>query len=405
MGGTVSVYAMPYPAVGFGGRSLLRRRRPTGGAVTQSVPPVVNASAADIPGGPGRPATDRICGTGTFRDTAQEESARAQSTGAGADDRAGQTAVAVPAAAAPIVGAAWTPPTWDEVVEQHSARVYRLAYRLTGNQYDAEDLTQEVFVRVFRSLSTYTPGTFEGWLHRITTNLFLDQARRKQRIRFDALVRRRGRPAPQPCGPARTRPSTTPTSTTTSRRRSPRCHRTSGPPSCCATSRGCLRGDRRDARPQARHGPLPDPPRPGPAAGGVVASASDFNLDFDPADAGSGWLQFQFQFQFQLQLQLQLQHGGVGRGPSRGSGGSPGRRPASRRYCRTRPRPSGRVSSPCREAAEAERLMKARLASLRGPEPGTDLMQRLLAMGGPNGPLPPPGPVMFREPRGRRRSL
>ncbi|WP_372736835.1 sigma-70 family RNA polymerase sigma factor, partial [Nocardioides sp.] len=41
--------------------------------------------------------------------------------------------------------------------------------------------------RVFRSLDTYTPGTFEGWLHRVTTNLFLDQARRKQRIRFDAL--------------------------------------------------------------------------------------------------------------------------------------------------------------------------------------------------------------------------
>ncbi|MGH3386168.1 MAG: RNA polymerase sigma factor SigE [Nocardioidaceae bacterium] len=82
---------------------------------------------------------------------------------------------------------AWTPPTWDEVVRTHSARVYRLAYRLTGNKHDAEDLTQEVFVRVFRSLSSYTPGTFEGWLHRITTNLFLDQARRKQRIRFDAL--------------------------------------------------------------------------------------------------------------------------------------------------------------------------------------------------------------------------
>jgi len=83
--------------------------------------------------------------------------------------------------------AAWIPPTWEEVVREHSARVYRLAYRLTGNQHDAEDLTQEVFVRVFRSLSSYTPGTFEGWLHRITTNLFLDQARRKQRIRFDAL--------------------------------------------------------------------------------------------------------------------------------------------------------------------------------------------------------------------------
>jgi RNA polymerase sigma-70 factor (ECF subfamily) len=88
----------------------------------------------------------------------------------------------------PVQPDGWTPPTWDEVVRQHSARVYRLAYRLTGNQHDAEDLTQEVFVRVFRSLSSYTPGTFEGWLHRITTNLFLDSVRRKQRIRFDALA-------------------------------------------------------------------------------------------------------------------------------------------------------------------------------------------------------------------------
>jgi RNA polymerase sigma factor (sigma-70 family) len=83
---------------------------------------------------------------------------------------------------------AWTPPSWEEIVRAHSARVYRLAYRLTGNPHDAEDLTQEVFVRVFRSLSSYTPGTFEGWLHRITTNLFLDQARRRQKIRFDALA-------------------------------------------------------------------------------------------------------------------------------------------------------------------------------------------------------------------------
>src|SRR5689334_5660932 len=84
--------------------------------------------------------------------------------------------------------APWTPPSWDDVVRLHSARVYRLAYRLTGNQHDAEDLTQEVFVRVFRSLANYTPGTFEGWLHRITTNLFLDAARRKQRIRFEGLA-------------------------------------------------------------------------------------------------------------------------------------------------------------------------------------------------------------------------
>jgi RNA polymerase sigma factor (sigma-70 family) len=82
---------------------------------------------------------------------------------------------------------AWVAPSWDEIVRQHSARVYRLAYRLTGDKHDAEDLTQETFVRVFRSLSSYTPGTFEGWLHRITTNLFLDQVRRKQRIRMESM--------------------------------------------------------------------------------------------------------------------------------------------------------------------------------------------------------------------------
>ena len=81
----------------------------------------------------------------------------------------------------------WTPPSWEEVVREHSGRVYRLAFRLTGNSHDAEDLTQEVFVRVFRSLPTYSPGTFEGWLHRITTTLFLDMTRRRQRIRFEGL--------------------------------------------------------------------------------------------------------------------------------------------------------------------------------------------------------------------------
>ena len=80
-----------------------------------------------------------------------------------------------------------TMPSWDELVRQHADRVYRLAYRLSGNQHDAEDLTQETFIRVFRSLQNYQPGTFEGWLHRITTNLFLDMARRRSRIRMEAL--------------------------------------------------------------------------------------------------------------------------------------------------------------------------------------------------------------------------
>lgn len=80
-----------------------------------------------------------------------------------------------------------TMPSWDELVREHGDRVYRLAYRLSGNAQDAEDLTQDTFIRVFRSLSSYQPGTFEGWLHRITTNLFLDMVRRRNRIRMEAL--------------------------------------------------------------------------------------------------------------------------------------------------------------------------------------------------------------------------
>jgi len=139
----VSVCTMPLATVGRGGTGLLRGRRPGGARVD-------DAREAMPPDGRAR----------------------------------GEEYALTPDAAADV---AWTPPTWEQVVQEHSARVYRLAYRLTGNQHDAEDLTQEVFVRVFRSLSSYTPGTFEGWLHRITTNLFLDQVRRKQRIRFDAL--------------------------------------------------------------------------------------------------------------------------------------------------------------------------------------------------------------------------
>ncbi len=78
-------------------------------------------------------------------------------------------------------------PDWSELVAQHGDRVYRLAFRLCGNAHDAEDITQEAFIRVFRSLDRYKPGTFEGWTHRIVTNLFLDQARRRARIRFEAL--------------------------------------------------------------------------------------------------------------------------------------------------------------------------------------------------------------------------
>jgi RNA polymerase sigma factor (sigma-70 family) len=77
--------------------------------------------------------------------------------------------------------------SWEDIVRVHAGPVYRHAYRLTGNAVDAEDLSQDVFTRVFRSISNYTPGNFEGWLHRITVNLFLDRVRHQRRVRFEPL--------------------------------------------------------------------------------------------------------------------------------------------------------------------------------------------------------------------------
>jgi RNA polymerase sigma-70 factor, ECF subfamily len=76
---------------------------------------------------------------------------------------------------------------WDQLVRDYSGGVYRRAYGLTRNRHDAEDLTQEVFVRVFRNLATYQPGNFDGWLYRITVNLFRSQVRRSQRVRLEQL--------------------------------------------------------------------------------------------------------------------------------------------------------------------------------------------------------------------------
>jgi RNA polymerase sigma factor (sigma-70 family) len=78
--------------------------------------------------------------------------------------------------------------SWDQIVRAHRGNVYRHAYRLTRNPHDAEDLTQDVFVRVFNALPKYRPGgSFPGWLHRITTNLFRDKLRRGRRLRLDPL--------------------------------------------------------------------------------------------------------------------------------------------------------------------------------------------------------------------------
>ena len=78
-------------------------------------------------------------------------------------------------------------PTWEEVARDHGRFLYTVAYRLTGNDADAQDLVQEVLLRVRRGLETYKPGSLEGWLSRITTNAFLDDMRRRQRRPVDRL--------------------------------------------------------------------------------------------------------------------------------------------------------------------------------------------------------------------------
>jgi RNA polymerase sigma factor (sigma-70 family) len=78
-------------------------------------------------------------------------------------------------------------PTWEEVARQHGRFLYTLAYRLTGNDDDAQDLVQEVLLRVRRGLESYRPGSLEGWLSRITTNTFLDDVRRRGRRPVDYL--------------------------------------------------------------------------------------------------------------------------------------------------------------------------------------------------------------------------
>ncbi|HVF73440.1 MAG TPA: sigma-70 family RNA polymerase sigma factor [Acidimicrobiales bacterium] len=78
-------------------------------------------------------------------------------------------------------------PDWEEVARRYGRFLFTVAYRLTGNQDDAQDLVQDVLLRVRRGLASYRPGSMEGWLSRITTNVFLDDVRRRKRRPADAL--------------------------------------------------------------------------------------------------------------------------------------------------------------------------------------------------------------------------
>ena len=69
----------------------------------------------------------------------------------------------------------------ERAIEQYGKAVYNFAYRLTRNEADARDLTQEAFIRVYRAWRSFQPGTsFLSWVYRIVTNLHRDELRRRK---------------------------------------------------------------------------------------------------------------------------------------------------------------------------------------------------------------------------------
>ncbi len=95
---------------------------------------------------------------------------------------------------------------WEELVHRHTRRVYNLCYRFTGNAHESEDLTQEVFLKVYRTLGSYQAlhGGFTTWLTSVSRNLLIDHYRRTRRDRMTSSLDDEDSPAEQKASSART---------------------------------------------------------------------------------------------------------------------------------------------------------------------------------------------------------
>ncbi|HEY4052227.1 MAG TPA: sigma-70 family RNA polymerase sigma factor [Terriglobales bacterium] len=79
---------------------------------------------------------------------------------------------------------------WEEIVQKYHRRIYNICYRFAGSGNDADDLTQEVFIKMYRTLNTYDVerGAFMTWVTTITRNLLVDHFRKtKQERMTDSL--------------------------------------------------------------------------------------------------------------------------------------------------------------------------------------------------------------------------
>ncbi len=93
---------------------------------------------------------------------------------------------------------------WEELIKGYSRKIYNLCYRFTGRTQEAEDLTQEIFVKVFQTLGSYDAlqGTFSTWLNRVARNHLVDHYRRTKKDRAtssleDELATLEAKPSPE----------------------------------------------------------------------------------------------------------------------------------------------------------------------------------------------------------------
>jgi RNA polymerase sigma-70 factor (ECF subfamily) len=94
---------------------------------------------------------------------------------------------------------------WESLLLSHNRKIYGLCYRFTGRTVEAEDLTQEIFIKVFQTLKSYDQqqGTFSTWLTRVARNHLVDHYRRTKRDRATSSLDDEGsseveaRPSPE----------------------------------------------------------------------------------------------------------------------------------------------------------------------------------------------------------------
>lgn len=74
---------------------------------------------------------------------------------------------------------------WEEIVQRFNRRIYNICYRFTGSQDDAQDLAQEVFIKIYRTVKTYDTdkGSFMTWVATLTRNLLVDHFRKSKQDR------------------------------------------------------------------------------------------------------------------------------------------------------------------------------------------------------------------------------